>query len=63
MRLALSEEISRLVCMRLIGILGQDYYNELATASAYDSLRKFKKLLEGHLMMLQQDHIEDWLLG
>ena len=32
---------------RLIGILGQDYYNELATASAYDSLRKIQKIIRG----------------
>ena len=28
---------------RLISILGQDYYDELATAAAYDSLRKIQK--------------------
>ena len=30
---------------RLISILGQDYYDEFATAAAYDSLRKIQKIV------------------
>ena len=31
---------------RLIGILGQDYYDEFATAAAYKSLRDIEKLMK-----------------
>ena len=34
---------------RLINLLAQDYYDELATAAAYDSLRQIQKLSLIHI--------------
>ena len=31
---------------RLIQILGQDYFDEIATSAAYDSLRKIEKMMK-----------------
>ena len=48
---------------RLINLLAQDYYDELATAAAYDSLRQIQKLAGKLLPIFLLDHIENLFHG
>jgi len=43
---SLRKNIQTTYVRRLITILGQDYYDEIATAAAYDSLRKIEKMMK-----------------